>query len=138
MADYYGYLASISAVLGGFALAFLGVLLTAPEGRAVSWTTRCAAFATGLFTVTALGWALGASALAAEAATSAERAREFVVGYGATHRWLSMAFIVGIHGFLASLGTAGWIRSRRLGLFTSVVAIGSMLAVLRVLMHFVN
>lgn len=138
MADYYGYLASISAVLGGFALTFVGVLLSAPEGRAVLWTTCCAAFATALFTVTALGWALGASALAADAATSADRGRDFVLGYGATHRWLSMAFIAGILAFLASLGIAGWIRSRKLGLFTSVVAIGAMLAVLGILSHFVN
>ncbi len=138
MADYYGFLASISAVLGGFALAFLGVLLTAPDVRAVTWTTRCAALATGLFTVTALGWALAASGLAADAATSAERGREFMARFQTTHRWLSMAFIAGIHVFLASLGIAGWIRSRGMGVFTSLVALGSVLAVLRVLAQFVN
>ena len=35
---------------------------------------------------------------------------------------LAVSFILGIAAMLASIGVAGWIRSRALGIFTSVVA----------------
>lgn len=46
--------------------------------------------------------------------------------------------IAGMHVFLATLRIAGWTRSRGTGVFTSLVAAASVLAVLAVLRQFVN
>lgn len=138
MADYYGYLASISAVLGGFALTFFGVLLTNTTGRASAWTAGLSAAATGAFAITALGWALAASGLAIESADGAAEAARFVADFRAIHRLLSLVLISGLFLFLGALGIAGWIRSRVLGLFTASIATTAIIAVLTILRHFVN
>ncbi len=139
MADYFGYLASISAVLGGFALAFFGTLFGRTEGRASAWTMGLSAAAAGAFTVTALGWALAASDLAlAAAGTSLETAQALVVGFRPIHRWLSILFIGGIFLFLGALGAAGWMRSRRMGVLTATIAVVASAGVVYVLAQFVG
>lgn len=138
MADYYGYLASISAVLGGFALTFFGVLLTSTSGRASAWTAGLSAAATGSFAVAALGWALAASGLAIESSNGAPQAASFVAEFRGIHRLLSLVLIGGLFLFLSALGTAGWIRSRTLGLLTATIATTAILMVFRILSHFIN
>jgi hypothetical protein len=138
MSDYYASLSSISAVLGGFALTFLGVLLTGTDSRAARWTVRLSAAATSVLIVCALGWALAASATALEASVSAERASAFIGRYRETHRFLSLAFFVGIQLFLATLGTAGWMRGRSLGMFTTLLAAAGSVCVMWILSQFVS
>lgn len=70
MSDAFGQLSAVCAVLGGFAVTFLGIVLTLADVRkrvevVVVIATACAA----CFFLGALGWALLA-ALAARAASS--------------------------------------------------------------------
>ncbi|MEZ4702509.1 MAG: hypothetical protein R2834_19405 [Rhodothermales bacterium] len=133
MADYYGFLASISAVLGGFALAFLGSVLSRPEGRVSAWTLGLSAGATAVFTVKALGWALAASDLAVATMPSG-----LMESLRPLHRTLSMLFIGGIYLFLAVLGVAGWMRSRAVGIATTAIAVTAGALVVYVLTFFVR
>lgn len=138
MADYYGYLATVSAVLGGFALTFFGVLLSGAPDRKTGVTAGLSAAATSAFAVTALGWGLAASGLALASADGAARATQFIDDFRPLHRMLSLGLIAGIFLFVGALGLAGWIRSRALGLVTSSLAAVSMTGVLLILRHVVN
>lgn len=138
MADYYGYLATISAVLGGFALTFFGALLMNTSGRASSWTAGLSAAATGAFSVSAIGWALAASGLALASGTGAADGASFIASFRPIHRTLSLVLIGGIFLFLASLGVAGWIRSRAMGIVTTGIAGASVVLVLSVLSFVVS
>lgn len=138
MADYYGYLATISAVLGGFALTFFGALLTSTTGRTAGVTAGISAAATSAFAITAIGWGLAASGLALASAEGLPQATQFITAFRPLHRLLSIALIAGIFLFVGALGMAGWIRSRALGLVTTALAAVSIVAVLLILRHVVN
>ncbi len=126
MSDAFGQLSAVCAVLGGFAVTFLGIVLTLADVRkrvevVVVIATACAA----CFFLGALGWALLA-ALAARAASStgpaqAELAQQLEAA-SVLRRPLSMLFLLGVALLFITLGAGGWLRSRRLGLLTSLIA----------------
>ncbi len=115
--------ASVSAVLGGFALAFLGVIISGPErSRARELTAALALPCSCAFVLCALGWSLSAVWLASPLASteSGSTLPEFLVGL---HTALSPVFLLGTFLFFWALGASGWIYSRRLGLFSSVIGV---------------
>lgn len=134
MSDYYNILASTSAVLGGFSLAFLGVILSgAQQSRAADWTVRLATLTATLFTVTGLGWSLAASAV-----SRIGSAESFLTSFGQSHRLLSLLFLAGIGLFVATIGISGWLRSRSLGWFSTLVAGAGLVLIVRVLSPFID
>jgi signal transduction histidine kinase len=137
MTDTFDILASISAVLSGFSLAFLGVMLTFDrESKAADRTARLATVSAAVFLITALGWALSASELAS--ITAAEAARALEERHRQLHQILSMFFLAGVALFMLTLAASGWVRSRRLGWFTTIVSVGSGLVATWVLSFFIR
>jgi len=109
----------LSAFLGGFAATFFVTLLVADSPkRCADWSLRCAATATSSFVVSAVSFVMLLMVLNPEvpanvrSASSIDHAR--VVGF--------LGFMLGVYALLASVGISGWIRSRRLGLVTSISA----------------
>ena len=105
-AELLRQLAFVSALVGGFAVAFLGVLLTqTSRSRIVEWTAGMAlATAAGLI-ICVVGWTLMASHLA----TTTVAAPAWL---NVMHSRLSVLFIGCMLMFLVSLGLSGWVRSR--------------------------
>ena len=117
LAELARQLASLSAVLGGFAVAFLGTLLNVGHGRrVVGWAVGGAAVAAAAFavaTIAAVSLVLALHPGAARvAATSVARARGT----------MAASFLLGIYALLAGLGLSGWARSAALGRTTTAAA----------------
>lgn len=135
-AELFRQCAFISALVGGFSFAFLGLLLAAPgTNRAAGWTAAFAALATTGLVICALGWTFSVAKVIALPATTPftlpEDLREI-------HRALSKVFLLCFLLFLAGLGVSGWIRSRALGIVTSVTAAAGLLFTLWLLPHFIS
>jgi len=115
-------IASLSAFLGGFAAAFFGILLQLSDSRRhVGWAAGAAAVASASFilavisgTTLALVMHPGAPPDIAKP-TFLPQVRILII----------IAFTCGIYSMLLSLGLSGWIRSRQLGIVTSVAALAS-------------
>ena len=142
MGESFGQLAAVSAVLGGFAVTFMSVVLTHSDARRrVSGAVALATAASACFFLTALGWALLASQ-AAKVAGSAGADREFYVRQLAAAQWVqrpvSMLFLLGVLLLLLTLGASGWLRSRRLGAFTAAVASASAVTAWVILRPFIH
>jgi hypothetical protein len=116
-----GQLAFLCAVLGGFAVTFPALLLTLDRparhvGAAIVVTTASAA----AFLVSTVGCALMAFALAAQPIE--QRGLTPILAFGRLHEVLTAAFLLGGFLFLATLGLSGWIRSRRAGTASTIIA----------------
>ena len=115
-------IASLSAFLGGFAATFFGILLKSTNSRRhVGWAAGAAAVASASFilavisgTTLALVMHPGAPPGIAKP-TFLPQVRSLIL----------IAFSCGIYSILLSLGLSGWIRSRQLGIVTSVAALVS-------------
>jgi hypothetical protein len=137
-AELFRQAAFISALIAGFSLAFLAVLLTTvPERRIATWTAAFSIAATAGLVVCALGWTLAAPRMAATAAPPGS-AFEMPSVMLSIHRTLSQTFIVCFYLFLTSLGLAGWIRSRTLGAVSTTAAVTAMAGAAWVLHFFVR
>lgn len=128
MNEAFSQLGSISAVLGGFAFAFVGVLLARSDNaRTVAWTAALALPAAACFILCALGWSLIgvwlAGAVANGVLAPGTRPPDDIAGL---HSPLSLMLVVGFLLFLASLGLSGWTYSRRLGWVSTAVAVASL------------
>lgn len=124
LADLFRQLAFVCALIGGFAFAFLGVLLTVPSrSRVVEWTAGMAMATVACLLVCVIGWTLMASQLVTPRPSAAiAEELNFPVAMKHLHPRLSLLFILGTFLFLASLGLSGWVRSRALGIVSTVIA----------------
>lgn len=123
MDELFRQLAFISAILGGFAITFLSVLLTtAQTSRFVNQVVGVAMGAAVCFVLTAVGSTF--SAVVASGWTPEGMAN----APARLHEPLSMLFLSGIVLLFGMLGLSGWIRSRELGIVTSVVAAVALVA----------
>ena len=142
MGDAYGQLAAVSAVLGGFAVTFLSIVLTqADPRRRIAGAIGIATLAAACFFLSALGWALLAS-FAGQVAASDPPTRAALAGrYGAAlalQRPISGLFLSGVLLLAVLLGFGGWLRSRRLGILTSGIAALTALAAMLILRPFIT
>ena len=116
MARQFGFL---SAFLGALSGAFMVQLLTLQQPRRIfSWCILSAAAATVAFIVSVLGSTL----LIAATHPGAPRglgSDEIIGGGGALS---GLMFLAGAYLLLLTIGLAGWIRSRRSGWATSLLA----------------
>jgi hypothetical protein len=140
IAEIFRQLAFVSALVGGFAFAFVGVLLVAPlQSRIVSWTAGISMAASAGLVVCALGWSLGASVVLVGASMEAGAERSSLsASLNIMHLRLSLAFVVSILLFLSSLGLSGWIRSRDLGIVSTCIAVLAAIASVLVLSPFMT
>ena len=140
IADIFRQLAFISALVGGFAFAFVGVLLVAPiQSRIVNWTAGVSMAASSGLVICALGWSLGASVVLAGASMEAGAAKSALsASLNSMNLRLSLAFTVSILLFFTCLGLSGWIRSRNLGIASTCIAVLAAIATLLVLSPFMN
>lgn len=113
-------LATLSAFLAGFAIAFIGVVLTVPKPNPTAgWVAGSAAIAAASFALsvvasTMIALVLHPAAPATIKQTAHLQSARIVVGLG---------FIIGVYSLVTSLGLSGWIRSRALGWLTTSVAV---------------
>ena len=140
LAELFRQLAFISALVGGFAFTFVGVLLVAPaQRRVVSWTAGTSMVASAGLVVCALGWSLGASTVMVGASLAAgEDVSALSASLRRMHLRLSLTFIVSIFLFLTSLGLSGWVRSRVLGVVSTSIAVLAAIASALVLSPFLK
>lgn len=116
MNELFRQMAFITAILGGFAITFLSVLLTAPAThRLVNWIVGATTAAATCFVLSALGSTFSA-VIASNSGDSLPSDVE------ALHEPLSLLFLAGTVLLFAVLGMSGWIRSRSLGISTTVIA----------------
>ena len=117
----------VSAFLGGVATTFLATLLSVRSARpVVGWTIGCSAAAALAFIISVLGSLAWVAVLhpgsPSEPGGSAAREAQLLA---------ALPFALGILLLMLTIGTAGWIRSRRTGLATTTLAaLGALLAVL--------
>ena len=113
-------MSSIAAVLGGFSVATLTLLLDAASNRRIaSWAIATSGIAAALLIgVTFLASILAADAMKMDATTFAELTPSIQPPVGV----VSFALLIGFYALLANLGMSGWIRSKRTGIATSVAA----------------
>jgi hypothetical protein len=115
-------LTSVSAFLGGFAATFLGILLQSQSPRRhVGWAAGAAAVASASFMIAVIAGTLVALVVN-PGAPRGFATPEFLPW---ARRILTVSFALGIYANLLSLGLSGWIRSRPLGLVTSIAALVS-------------
>lgn len=140
VAEIFRQLAFISALVGGFAFAFVGVLLVAPlQSRVVSWTAGISMAAVAGLVVCALGWSLGASVVIVGASMDAGADKSALsASLNIMHLRLSLAFVVSILLFFICLGLSGWIRSRTLGVVSTCIAVLATIASALVLFPFMG
>ncbi len=123
-------LAFVSAVVGGFAITYLAVLLSmADRRRIIGVAAGFAMFCAANLLVCALAWSLYAGMYEAKPTGFTVPVAEFQTKL----RWLNGALVAGLVCFLAALGLGGWIRSRSLGVVTTGFALLALIAVAFVL-----
>lgn len=114
MSDLFNQLGFVSAVLAGFAFTFVaGLLPLSSKSRAYPWVFGAALAAALSLMITAVG-----SVFASLAVRS-----EVVVDMARLHQLISQTFLVGVLGLLVAAGLSGWLRSRRLGIVSTVIAV---------------
>lgn len=126
-AEAYQQLSSVSAVLGGLAFTAAAALLSVVAGtknpdiltRSAKITIGAAVVSSICFIISALMW----SFMAADMYRAIPRESSFPV-YVASKNWIaSVIMICGCYLFFMSLGTSGWIATRKLGVVTTIAAI---------------
>jgi hypothetical protein len=111
-------LAFVSSLLAGFAFTFYGVLLTTSmTHRVASWACFLAVAASIIFLLVTLG-----NTFAAVIASSLPRDNPMPASIAAQRTPLDVCFLLGIAILFGSFGLGGWIRSRDLGIATTIAA----------------
>lgn len=133
MIELFRQLGFINAILGGFAITFLSVLLTAPiEHRILNWVVAIITFATACFILSAMGATF--SAVVVSRITEGELPHDISM----LHKVISLLFLVGGMALFVSIGMCGWLRSNRLGVATTVIMGLSLIGGYFILLPFVQ
>ncbi len=134
MGEYYRQFAFVSSVLAGFAFTFYATLLAINRShRAVSWAALLTVTASICFLTVTLGTTFAATQVAGiedRASLPAALRQQLPL--------LSTLFLAGILLLLSSFALGGWIRSRRLGIATTVASVFGLVAVYVALSSFLR
>jgi len=134
MTEYYRQFAFVTSVLGGFAFALFGTLLLAPSAhRAASWAAILSVTASIAFLLDTIGMTFGGVYSASLPPGQAMPPR-----IASQLGPLSILFCFGILFLLASFGLGGWVRSRTLGIGTTIVAVLGAIAAYVVLAPYIR
>ena len=127
--EAYRQIAFVSAVLGGFSVAFLGVILVAKDQRRLTgWTIALSIAASVMFIlVTFLNSFLAFTlpGFNAKLLTDLPPQVLSVAEFGV------LAFYGGVFALLASLALGGWMRSKAVGWFATVLTSVAAIAILQ-------
>jgi len=116
-------LAFISALLAGFSFPFIGVLLTSElNEKIIDWVIGFSISAIAGFLICSLAWTLSASRMAIYTQSNI---KELPALFISLHKTLSLLFIFSFFLFVVTLGLSGWIRSRKLGIVSGIIALFS-------------
>ena len=119
LAEVYRAFSSICAVLGGFSIAFLVIMVTvAPDRKVASWATGFSIVAVACFLPATLN-----TFLASIPAATAPSAQDLGADVNGVTGMSALLLVIGVFALLASLGLTGWIRSKRVGILSTVAAI---------------
>jgi hypothetical protein len=117
--ELFRQLAFLSVFLGGFAATFLATLLAVDSPRkAAGWAIGSAAFSAAFFIITAMASVMLVSVLHPDIPADLQAGVSIVNGRIVS----ALSFILGMYALLLGVGVSGWIRSRSLGLVTSLAA----------------
>lgn len=131
MDELFQQLAFINAILGGFAITFLSVLVTAETDKKISnWVVAILFLAVSCFIISAIGSTF--SSVIASRTTSGD----IPASVNSLHVPISILFMGGILLLFISLGLTGWLRSRNFGKVTFTIAIVSIFGCFFVLRPF--
>jgi hypothetical protein len=132
--EYYRQFAFVSSILAGFAFSFYGVLLSASAQHRV---TNLAALLAVMASIALLLVTLGMTFAAAIAASLPNDAK-MPSSVLAQQTPLSFCFLVGIALLFGAFGLGGWIRSRPLGIATTVIAALGLVSAIAVLIPYLH
>ena len=111
----------VSALLGGFAFTFLGAILSKNDNsRLTSVMIVISALTATMFFLCTLGWALFGK-------TPIESLNELNIN---KHKYLFKIFVLGIFLFNVLLGMSGWIRSKYVGIVTTIIGVFALISLL--------
>lgn len=128
--------AFISAVVAGFSFAFLGALLVSPiKSKMIDWTIIFSILSIAGLLICSLAWTLSASRMALYSGANIELVPQT---YISLHRTLSFIFILSFMSFLVTLGISGWIRSRKIGIISSSIALVATVFFITIMTYFVK
>jgi hypothetical protein len=116
--------AFISALVAGFSFAFLGALIiSSNKSRVIDMLIAFSIISIAGFLVCALVWTLGASRMALYSGNDLQQVPQLFINL---HRKLSVVFTLSFFFFLVTLGLSGWVRSYRLGIFSTIISVISL------------
>ncbi|MBN8528405.1 MAG: hypothetical protein J0M36_04130 [Caulobacterales bacterium] len=119
LAAWAAQIGALSAFMGGFASTILVMLLTHDSRRwAVKWAAGLSALSAVAFIVAAVATTTLVAGSHAEAPASVARQ----AAHGPARLMAVLFFSLGAYGLIAAIGCAGWVRSKRMGWATTVVA----------------
>lgn len=111
----------VSALLGGFSFTFLGAILSKNDSnKLTSVMVVISALTATMFFLCTLGWALFGGA-------SIESLNELAIS---KHKYLFKIFILGILLFNVLLAISGWIRSKNVGIVTTIIGVFAFVSLL--------
>jgi hypothetical protein len=127
--------AFISALVAGFSFAFLGVLLVSSAKKKVTdWIMAFSILSIAGLLICSLAWTLCASRMALLSGSNTNQVPQTILEL---HKSLSVIFISSFFFFLVTLGLSGWIRSRTLGLISTLISIAATLLFISIMRHFI-
>lgn len=117
LSDLAQQIAATSAFLGGFAATMLATLLALQaKGRAASWSIAASAAASVAFVVAVMGSIKIVMVSHPDAPTAGMQVSDLARAASL------LPFIVGLFSLLIAIGAGGFLRSRRMGWGTAILA----------------
>jgi hypothetical protein len=120
ISSLFNQLAFINAILGGFAFAFVGALLSANEhNRIANWTAGSAIAASSCFTISAV---LATAAAMYIFQQQKELFTQMPDPIASVYNPTILLFFLGLLFFAVSIGLSGWLFSKKVGITSTVAA----------------
>ncbi len=139
MIEYFRQFAFVASLLGGFSFTFFGTLLMVPrDHRVVSPAAALALAASTCFLVVTLGNTFAATAVADPATLAVSRRLGIATAIQGHVAPISQLFLLGVLLLLLSFGASGWVRTRRLGQLTTLIAAIGIAGVVWVMLPFLR
>jgi hypothetical protein len=127
--------AFISALVDGFSFAFLGALLVSSiRNRIIDWVMSFSILSIAGLLICSLAWTLSASRMALY---SGDKIIQVPQPFINLHQKLSFVFLLSFFFFLVTLGLSGWIRSRLLGIISSMISLIATIFFILIMKQFV-
>ena len=125
----------ICALVAGFSFAFLGsLLISSIKSKIINLVMSFSFFSIAGLLICSLVWTLTASRMIFYIGSNITQVPQ---SYLDINRILSLIFILSFLSFLVTLGLSGWIKSRNLGLVSTIISLISTLFFFVIMKQFV-